>query len=282
MVSSLVAILFVFSIHSLFKGDNNPWYLKKMNYHEFKCESNVVSIIDSGYNHIEGINEGQIVCRYNAINDSEDVTDNTGHGTSMISLMLGVENDAIRIKGLNPYALIIVIKVVDESGKANAENVAKAIRFSVDNGAQIVNLSLGSRMPNQTLKEAVEYAVDNGVYVVASSGDSNNDDVLYPAKYSQVIAVQAQDFDGKEYVLSNIAKGDSVLVPGVDVEIPLFDDILERWELKKESGSSISTIILSALISTYDLEFYDVDYEYIYSRNYVFLDYNKIMRRRGI
>ncbi|MDI6591946.1 MAG: S8 family serine peptidase, partial [Patescibacteria group bacterium] len=93
--------------------------------------------------------------------------------------------------------------------------VAKGIRFAADNGAKVINLSLGGTSDSATLKNAVAYAYRKGVTVVAACGNDNGAKCLYPAAYDDyVIAVGATQYDETKAPYSNYGPSLDIVAPG--------------------------------------------------------------------
>ncbi len=270
----------IFDAYFINKSDsivNNPWYFTKLNYSVTENDNNIVSIIDSGYIENSGFNENNIIDKYNAINENDDVTDNNGHGSAILSLLIGFKNNDVEIFGINPAAKVMIVKAVNEEGKASASVIAKSILYSVNNGANIINISLGTRIPNKELEEAINYAYEKNVYIVAAAGDMNYSDALYPARYDNVIAVQAQDNRGLKYIFSNDIKENYVKIPGVEINVAYYDYDMNNWTSSIHSGSSLASIIFSGLLSTLDNSNYQLNFVYFYNiNNYIFLDYERL------
>lgn len=261
----IFACIFVAMIYS-FKEKNivtkNDWYYDELNLSSLKSKDTVVAIIDSGYKVNSGFNEDKIILKYNVFDDSNDVLDEYGHGTSLLSLLIGYDDGNNKIKGINPDAFVIVVKAMDNYGKIAINNLEKAVYFAVNNGAKIINLSIGTNIDNDNIHKAIRYANDNDVYVIASVGDNLDNNILYPANYKEVISVEAQSKTGERYVLSNISSSTNVRIPGVDIKVFGYDIINNEWKVSKESGSSISTIIFTSILSTYDLSNNPLNFNY--------------------
>jgi len=76
------------------------------------------------------------------------------------------------------------VKVLDSSGSGNDTTISKGIHYAVDNGANVINLSLGSIFPDDILKSAIEYASTKGVTVVMAAGNDGFFSPDYPASYA--------------------------------------------------------------------------------------------------
>jgi subtilisin family serine protease len=106
------------------------------------------------------------------------------------------------------------IKVLDASGNGTSANAAAGIIWAVDQGAQVINLSLGGTSPSAVLQSAVDYAYANGVVVVAAAGNSGTNFVLYPARYPHVIAIAATDETNEHAGFSNFGPEVALAAPG--------------------------------------------------------------------
>lgn len=109
--------------------------------------------------------------------------DQNGHGTHIAGIIAGLHND-FGVSGIAPEAKIMPVRVLDRYGAGKQRDVAKAIRYAVENGADVINLSLGG--PPQTdlergLKRAIKFAYKNGVFVAIAAG---NDRQGYGAAHS--------------------------------------------------------------------------------------------------
>lgn len=275
----LVFIAMIFSFFVPKPHNNYDWYYDKMNLSALKKSGNTVAIIDSGYKSNSGFNESNIILKYNVINDTDDVNDEYGHGTALLSLLIGFNDGNNHVNGINPNAKVIIIKAMNNQGKTTGSNLKKAIIFAVDNGANIINISMGTKKNNDEVYEGIKYALDNKVYIVSSVGDNQDDSIMFPATYNGVISVEAQSQNGNRYILSNISNKTTVRVPGVNVKVYSYDSVNDMWKTYCENGSSIASIIFSAILSTYELSEINLNYQYFEKcmENNVFIDVKNII-----
>lgn len=119
--------------------------------------------------------------------------DPVGHGTTVAGLIAGRNDDRQGVVGLAPDARILPVRVLDEENRYDdALIVAKGVRWAVDNGARVINLSLGGSGDSPALAAAIDYAFARDVVVVACTGNlatSPDAKVWYPAREPGVIAV---------------------------------------------------------------------------------------------
>ena len=118
-------------------------------------------------------------------------SDGNGHGTHVAGTIAANG----KIKGVAPDVKIIAIKVCSNGGYCWSDDVARGVRYAADNGANIVNLSLGGSSLAVDEKNALDYAADKGVLIVAAAGNSGPSDnsINYPGAYYKVVAVGATD-----------------------------------------------------------------------------------------
>ncbi|WP_298777893.1 S8 family serine peptidase [uncultured Polaribacter sp.] len=157
--------------------------------HTGENNSITVAVIDTGVDATHPEFRGRMVPGYDFAYNDDDPSDVNGHGTACAGLIAAQGNNGIGIAGVNWGAKIMPIKVFydDLSG---AGNIPGAISWAVNNGADVISMSLGTG--NSThLQDAVKYAYDSDVLIFASRGNNNNTTLRYPASYSTVIAVGA-------------------------------------------------------------------------------------------
>ncbi len=139
----------------------------------------------------------------------------------MFLALLLERNNNYGVTGIAYDAKIMPVKVLSSSGSGSSSHVAYGIYYAVDNGANVINLSLGSNYSNDMLKLAIEYASSKGVIVVMAAGNDGDSSPDYPASYANEsgIAVGAVDRNNKIADFSNRSGTDEityVTAPGVD------------------------------------------------------------------
>jgi serine protease len=153
---------------------------------------------------------------WNFVDDSASAADDHGHGTHVAGTIAQTTNNGVGAAGLAFCSTLMPIKVLSRQGFGSTANVAEGIRFAADNGAQIINLSLGGPIKSRILEDAVEHAIGKGVVVVAAAGNSGRS-VGWPAAYPGVVAVSATD--DKDQIAWFSSRGPEVVIgaPGVAV-----------------------------------------------------------------
>ncbi len=182
----------------------------------------VIAVIDTGVDGEHPDLKGKILEGYNFVGGNAAVSDDNGHGTFVAGIIAATHND-IGIKGLYDYARIIPVKVMDGNGLGTYEDAANGIIYAADNGAKVINMSIGGYGYSFMLQEAVDYALEKGCIVVAAGGNDGIEQEMYPAAYPDVIGVSAIGLDGQVWSYSNSgshidvsAPGDNILSTGLD------------------------------------------------------------------
>lgn len=169
-----------------------------------------VAVIDTGVASHPSL-KGQVQ-HIDLIGDGSSIT--SYHGTAVASLIAG---DSNLIKGISPEASILDIRALNSDGSGDAFTVAEGIYQAVENGSQVINLSLGSQSDNPALREAVLYAQRRGVILVAAVGNEGLGQVSYPANYPGVIAVSANDANEGYLTFSNRGPAVDIAAPGIEL-----------------------------------------------------------------
>lgn len=153
--------------------------------------------------------------------ETQDGTDldTGGHGTHVAGIIAAAANNSIGGSGVAPNAKILPIQVLDQAGQGDARDVAAGVRYAADNGAKVINLSLGGTTESPSLTQAIQYATDKGALVVAAAGNGGAaDKPKWPASLDLTIAVTAVDpansvtsFDQRGDYIDLAAPGTSIV-----------------------------------------------------------------------
>lgn len=181
-----------------------------------------VAIIDTGIDTDHPEFTGRLSpLSYNAANDLVGlsyVEDDQGHGTMVAGVIGANKNNSIGIAGVTSNVILMVIKANDDNVETFKDSdIIRGIYYAVDNGADIINLSLGSTYANPLTLNAINYAKDHNVLVVASSGNDGAETKIYPASFEPVISVGSidststiSDFSNYNASLDIVAPGDAI------------------------------------------------------------------------
>lgn len=154
--------------------------------------------------------------------------DDEGHGTAVAGIIAAIPNNSIGVAGTCWRCQIMPVKVLDSTGYGYTSWIAEGIVWAVDQGASVLNLSLGGPMGTDTLADAVSYAQSQNVLVVAAAGNFTAawTDPLppppnYPAGYPGVLSVGAIDGTNTYYSFSYFGPWVEVDAPGCTVSTAL-------------------------------------------------------------
>lgn len=176
-----------------------------------------IAIIDSGIEATHPDLATKLVAGYDFIDNDTIPQDDNGHGTLVAGIAAASSNNSAGIAGVSWGARIMPLRVLDYAGNGSYANTAAAILWATDHGARVINLSLGGKNYSQVLEDAVNYALQQGVVVVAASGNSGANALLYPAAYAGVVGVGATDSGNHLASFSNTGAGIDVVAPGVSI-----------------------------------------------------------------
>ncbi|XWN53016.1 S8 family serine peptidase [Anoxybacillus flavithermus] len=172
--------------------------------------------------------------------------DTFGHGTHVTGILAAVGNNGKGIAGLlgNAPIDILPIKVLDRYGVGGDFEIAKGVKYALDHGASVINLSLAGQGETEVLRSIIAEAVKRGVHVVAAAGNSHMPTTnIYPASYPGVMTVAAVDRKQMPLSISNY---------GWDVEISAPGDFLISTYLsgyRTMRGTSMAAPHVSALLA---------------------------------
>ncbi|MBI2095508.1 MAG: S8 family serine peptidase [Candidatus Omnitrophica bacterium] len=204
---------------------------------------------DDGNGYVDDVNG------WNFIGGSGDIADDYGHGTALAGLIGGADG-----VGFAPDSRIMPLKVLGASGAGTVAGVVEAIYYAANNGAKLINLSLGANLANlsaesiEALHEAVRYAQGRGAVLVVAAGNAGEDiGKYYPASFDEVIAVGSTGADNQRAFFSNYGDALDFVAPGIDIltlraagasfGAPVSD------RLTRASGTSLSAAMVSGTIA---------------------------------
>ncbi|OGG04901.1 hypothetical protein A2Z33_06400 [Candidatus Gottesmanbacteria bacterium RBG_16_52_11] len=174
-----------------------------------------VAVLDTGVAQSHADLSSKLAANRDFTGSSTGFNDIYGHGTHVAGIISAVSGNGQGVAGGCPNCTIMNGKVLNDSGSGAYSWIANGINWATDNGAKVINLSLGGSSRSFTLESAVNRAWNNGVIVAAAAGNSANQSKTYPAAYANAIAVAATDNrDAKAYFSSYGAKWVDVAAPG--------------------------------------------------------------------
>ena len=184
-----------------------------------------IAVVDTGidYNHFEF--KGRIGAGYDFVDGDSIAEDANGHGTHVAGTIAAAK-DGRGITGVAHDAKIMPIRVLDENGAGYLSDAIRAVRWATNNGADVINLSLGGTGYSQAMADAIRHASRRGTVVVMAAGNWGGASPDYPAAHAidHGIAVGALQRDGRLAWFSNRAGSrplNYVMAPGVGIKSTL-------------------------------------------------------------
>jgi serine protease len=210
-------------IYQALEVPNDPDYSKQWNLRSINIEGAwnntkgngaTVAVIDTGISVVPDLKNTQFVKGYDFVNDRVDAADDNGHGTHVAGTIAQSTNNNYGVAGIAYEANLMPLKVLSAEGGGTVTDIAEAIRYAADNGADVINMSLGGGGDADVMREAIDYAYKKGVAIVAAAGNANDSSAAYPSRYPNVIAVAALDAAGGKAPYSNFGAGVDISAPG--------------------------------------------------------------------
>ncbi len=184
-----------------------------------------VAVIDTGVDLDHPDLQANLVAGQTFVAGTTTPDDDQGHGSHVAGAVAAMMND-IGVIGVAPQAQIMPIKVLDQDGSGYVSDVAAGIRWAADNGAQVINLSLGGPSATSIEQDAINYATNKGVLVIAAAGNCgdpstwqfNNctslDSIGYPAAFANAMAVASTNVLNQQSSFSTQGSYVEIAAPG--------------------------------------------------------------------
>lgn len=246
-VAVLTALLSLLSLAAAQSAPDDPYFGQQWNLERIGApqawdasqgEGVVVAVIDSGVDlqhpdlatALARTADGRVLGR-DFVDDDDDATDEHGHGTMVAGLVAARTGNGTAIASVAPLARIMPVRVLDEDAAGSSQDVDAAIRWAVDHGADVINLSLevaseeeeepsGPSLPvgedDDDTDDAVRYAWDRGVAVVAAAGNDSASFTDY-SHDTPILIVGATDRADERAGFSDTGRRDAVMAPGVHI-----------------------------------------------------------------
>ena len=176
----------------------------------------IIAILDTGVDQDHADLAGKIESNknYTTSNTTDDLY---GHGTHVAGIAAAITNNTLGVAGVGYNSRIMNVKVLSDNGSGSTSGVVNGIIWAADNGAKVINLSLGDTNYSQTMQDAIDYAWNRGVVIVAAAGNDGVSTPHYPAYYSNAIAVAATDNVDAKASFSTYGSWVDVAAPGVNI-----------------------------------------------------------------
>ncbi|GKU84775.1 Ig-like domain-containing protein [Niallia sp. NCCP-28] len=208
-----------------------------------KPKETLIAVVDTGVDSTlaDLKNTVKIQNGYNYISNTQDATDDNGHGTHVSGIIAASVDNNYSIAGINTSAKILPVKVLDASGAGDNEQIAKGIKFAVDKGAKVINLSLGGDY-SRVLEYMLQYANKRNVTVIAASGNESSSMLSYPASSQYVTSVGATNDLDLVSDYSNYGESLDLVAPGTNIP-----SLVPNGNITYYSGTSMAAPHVAAV-----------------------------------
>jgi serine protease len=179
----------------------------------------IVAVVDTGVAKVEDLEGTKILTGASFVPGTSSAVDDQGHGTHVAGTIAQTTNNGKGVAGVAPEATILPVKVLSSYGFGSSAWIASGIDYAVDEGADVINLSLGGGY-SSIIHNAIKKAHANGVIVVAAAGNSGKRGVSYPGALEEAIGVSAVGPDGTMAPYSSYGEGVDIAAPGGDKRQP--------------------------------------------------------------
>ena len=200
-----------------------------------------VAMVDSGV-YSEHPDLGRIIAQRDFVEGDAVADDDYGHGTHITGIAGALTDNGKGVAGGCFGCKLIVAKVMGAGGFTTDSRVVEGINWSMIQGADVVNLSLGGPADSSVLRTAVNRAYWRGAVVVAAAGNDGTDGPRYPAAYSNATAVGAISADGSLAPFSGRGRWVDLAAPGTDII-----STSKSGGYDRQSGTSMSSAFVSGL-----------------------------------
>lgn len=209
----------------------------------------IVAVLDSGINAAHPDLAGKILPGYDFVWDDSDPADDFGHGTAVAGIAAASGDNGLGVAGVAFGSRILPVKVMDASGNAAYSTLAQGIRYAVDRGARVINISIAGNAPSATLQEAINYAWSNNVIIVAAAGNNANSTPQFPAACENVLAVSATGADDTLASFSSFGGHIALAAPGENIWTTARDLASLYVNLRGTSAASPIVAGVAALVA---------------------------------
>ncbi|MEZ2719743.1 S8 family peptidase [Niallia circulans] len=200
-----------------------------------------IAVLDTGVDASLADLKNKITAGYNFINESDNVYDDNNHGTHVSGIIAAGINNGYSMSGIHSNAKIMPVKILDASGSGDTEQIAKGIKYAVDHGAKVINMSLGGGY-SRVIESMLQYANSKNVTIIAASGNNGYEGLDYPGSSKYVTAVGASNDLDIVADYSSYGKELKLVAPGSNIP-----SLVPNGNLVLYSGTSMATPHVSAV-----------------------------------
>lgn len=200
-----------------------------------------IAILDTGIDYNHPNLHGRYLGGYNFVDLNNDPYDDHGHGTHVAGIVAAEVYEG-EFQGVAPEAMLFAVKVLAADGSGYISDLIDGVDWAINQGAQVMNFSLGTTYNSEVLEDKLAEAQSRGILLVGAAGNTNGGPLLYPAAYSSVIAVSATDSNDNWASFSSV--GAELAAPGVAITSTVPGGGYATW-----SGTSMAAPHITASIA---------------------------------
>lgn len=208
----------------------------------------IVAVIDTGINGEHEDIAGHVIAGRNILTDTDIPasanSDTIGHGTHVAGIIGAMGNNGKGIAGVAWNARLMPVKVFELDTNTYSADIAEGVVWAIDNGADILNLSLSGGVFSMLLNDTVNYAHQNNVTFIAAMGNDRKSMIKYPAALPGVIAIGSSNGRDKVSFYSTQGEHISVVAPGESIYSL---DYSQTDTYMYASGTSMATPFVAGL-----------------------------------
>lgn len=230
---------------------DTPWGINRINapqvWGQTSGASVKVAVVDSGAGSNSDLN---IVGGYDFVNNDSDPTDDNEHGTHVSGTIAAID-DGDGVVGGAHQASLYAVKVLDRRGSGSYSNIIAGIQWCIDNGMQVINMSLGGSSDSQAMHDAIIAATNAGILVVVAAGNEaqSGNPVGFPAAYEEVLSVGATDINNNIASFSSHGYYVDIAAPGVNITSTIPNDRQDAFNgtsMASPHVAAVAALVISA------------------------------------
>ncbi len=219
---------------------SDQWGLGKMGayaaWNTTRGSGATIAIVDTGVDYRHPDLTGRVTLGWDFVDRDSDPMDVQGHGTHVAGTAAATAGNGAGGAGVAPSARILAVRALDADGSGYYSWIAGAIAYAADNGADVINMSLGGNEDSRTLRIAVGYAAARGVVLTCASGNDGQGRIGVPARYEGCLSVGSSSRRDIVSAFSNRGAGLDVVAPGEGIVSSVMGGGYEAWD-----GTSMAT-----------------------------------------
>lgn len=209
-----------------------------------------IAVLDAGVSYAHPDLFFKVIATHNTTGGPSDDADDpfNSHGTHVAGIAAAGSNNGLGIVGMSWGSSIIAVKVANPLGFTSDVWFGQGLIWAADHGARVAVASLGFDAGSDFLHAAVRYATRQGVVLCASTGNTGQPGVKYPARYPETIAVGATDNKGMIAEFSTTGPEVTVVAPGLEI-LSAWDDLSGPPTYAARSGTSASCPLVGGIVA---------------------------------